>query len=126
MRSPPHPLVLSRRVCGRPILGADNRRLGRITDLAMEKLSGHAAFVIVRLDGVFRRRFRAIPWSQLRFDPGRRAYHVPLSARELIEAPDLDRARFGQGGDAVTRNANFRFYAGFGERMGRGPDDLGR
>ena len=90
---PIHPLVRAGPLRGEWVFGPSGAKVGRIWDVALEKDSGRAAYVILARGGLFGvgRRLSAIPWSFLRRDVtvGRRTkgYVIPC------EPADLDRAQ---------------------------------
>ena len=85
---PAHPLIPAERVTGTRVFTADGEKAGKITDLAIDKVSGAIAYAILGPDGLLdsHRRFRPVEWRMLSFDPEKGGYVVPLTAAELEAA----------------------------------------
>ena len=85
---PAHPLVPAERVTGTRVFTSDGEKAGKITDLAIDKLSGVVTYAIVGPDGLLdsHRRYRPVEWRLLSFDPDKGGYVVPLTATELEAA----------------------------------------
>ncbi|MCW5761408.1 MAG: PRC-barrel domain-containing protein, partial [Phenylobacterium sp.] len=88
---PGHLLVTAGRIGGRPVFDSAGVRIGRVSDISLEKRTGAAIHVLVAMGGVlgFGRRYRALPWGIFTYAPERRAYVLPLTRAEIEAAPAL-------------------------------------
>ena len=96
--APEHPLVPAERVTGTRVFTSDGEKAGKITDLAIDKLSGVVAYAILGPDGLLdsHRRYRPVAWRLLSFDPAKGGYVVPLTAAELEAAAEaFDESELG-------------------------------
>jgi len=84
-----HPLILSSRVIGTPVIDRDGDKLGHVDDLSIEKVSGKCVYAILSFGGIlgFGAKFHPVPWLLLDYDVERQAYRVPLDAAAIMDAP---------------------------------------
>jgi hypothetical protein len=82
---PPNPYIESDRVEGTAVYGADNRQLGVIKRLIIEKVSGQVIYVVIS-SGI-ERAGHTIPWGKLQYDQRLAGYHTDISETELQNAP---------------------------------------
>jgi hypothetical protein len=116
VNTPTHPLIPADRVNGADVIGIAGDKLGRIEDVAIEKISGTVAYAILSFGGVLGigARYHPLPWKLLRYDPERRAYVAPLSRIDLKRAPTIDEAELSGWSDEQTRASTFAFYSTYG------------
>lgn len=102
---PAHPLIPADRVNGTEVVNTAGEKLGRIEDVAIEKVSGDVAYAILSFGGLLGigARHRPVPWKLLRYDPERRAYVVPMSRDDLQHAPTIDESELSGWTDAQSR-----------------------
>lgn len=103
----PRPFVTSERVKGAVVISADGEKLGKIEEIAIDKVSGAVAYAILGQGGLFGmgEHYRPVPWADLRYDTERKAFTVPHSRAEVermaaLPADDLS-------GWTVTQSAIF-------------------
>jgi len=84
-RPPDHPLVAARRVRGAVVFAKGGQRMGRVQNVALDKLSGRVAYAIIAYGGVLGigRRYHAVPWRCLSYDTARRGYVTPYEPHDL-------------------------------------------
>lgn len=89
---PPHPLVTADRVNGTTVYGASGEKLGKVEDIAIDKISGEVAYAILGAGGFLGlgERYYPLAWRTLTYDPDRRGYVVPGGRAELEAAPSLN------------------------------------
>ena len=83
----PHHLVTASRVVGARVFGADGRQLGKIVELLIDKVSGKAAYALLRYDGFLGvgERYYPLPWSLLDYDPQKEGFATTLT-RDQVDA----------------------------------------
>jgi PRC-barrel domain len=83
------PYIESDRVEGTAVYSTDNKQLGVIKRLVIEKVSGQVVYVVIS-SGIDRVG-HTIPWSKLQYDQRLGGYHTDISASELQAAPAFAR-----------------------------------
>jgi hypothetical protein len=103
----PHTLVPSDHVETAPVYGRDDRKIGVIERLMLEKKSGTVAYAVVRYGGLLTGEIRhyPLPWDSLKYDLARNGYRTSFTLQELQDGPsELD----GEAFDWGDRSANYR------------------
>jgi sporulation protein YlmC with PRC-barrel domain len=115
-KKPEHPLIPADRVNGTDVYDTHGDRLGKIEDVAIEKVSGNVAYAILSFGGVLGigAKYHPVPWKALKYDEDKRAYVVPLSKADLQKAPMIDETELSGWNDEASREAIHSFYAGYG------------
>jgi PRC-barrel domain len=89
--TPPQPsaLVASDRVEGTAVYGANNRRIGRIERLMIDKVSGKVAYAVMTFGGFFGlgEDHYPLPWPMLHYDTKLDGYKVEVNEQQLKDAP---------------------------------------
>lgn len=86
-----HRLIGSDRVMGTVVYGVDNRRVGTIRRLAIEKASGQVAYAVMSFGGLFGvgAETHIIPWAKLHYASDLGGYRTDITECELRDAPDF-------------------------------------
>jgi sporulation protein YlmC with PRC-barrel domain len=115
-RKPDHPLIPADRVNGTDVVSKSGEKLGKIEDVAIEKVSGDVAYAILSFGGVLGigAKYHPVPWKLLKYDPDKRAYVVPMTKGDLQQAPMIDETELSGWNDAQTREAIYGFYSSYG------------
>jgi hypothetical protein len=113
---PVHPLIPADRVNGTDVYSKTGDRLGKIEDVAIDKVSGEVAYAILSHGGLLGigAQFHPLPWKLLRYDPDKRGYVAPLNMSDLEKAPMIDEEKLSGWNDAASRDAIYAYYAGYG------------
>lgn len=111
-----HPLIPADRVNGTDVVGKTGEKLGKIEDVAIEKVSGDVAYAILSFGGVLGigARYHPVPWKLLKYDTDRRAYVVPMSKGDLEQAPMIDEQELSGWSDELSRDSIYKFYSPYG------------
>jgi len=82
-------LIASDKVEGTPVYGADEKKIGRIENLMIDKISGHVAYAVLSFGGFMGlgTEHYPLPWSTLKYDEGLGGYVVTLTKDQLKNAP---------------------------------------
>ncbi|MDB5377746.1 MAG: PRC-barrel domain protein [Rubritepida sp.] len=76
----------------------------------INKMSGRVAYAVLSFGGFLGlgQKFFPVPWSQLRYEPGKEGYVTSITEGQLSGAPDYDAGRSWD--DADWRDRIDRFY----------------
>ena len=115
-KKPAHPLIPADRVNGTDVVNKAGEKLGKIEDVAIEKVSGDVAYAILSFGGVLGigAKYHPVPWKLLKYDPDKRAYVIPMSKDDLEHAPMIDEQELSGWSDAQTRESIYGFYSSYG------------
>ena len=111
-QSPRHPLVPADRVNGTDVFNAAGERLGKIEDVAIEKVSGEVAYAILSLGGFLGMgsRLHPVPWKLLSYDVDRGGYVIHCSKDQLESAPSIDETELSGWTDATAGEQIYSYY----------------
>lgn len=113
-----HTLITASRVDGTPVVNPEGERIGHITDLSIDKVSGQVIYALLSFGGVLGigERIHPLPWKVLDYDTEKDGYVLPLTKAQLEAAPSYGKNEleaFG-GGDRSYRDSIFEYYATYG------------
>jgi len=88
-----HFLITSSRVIGAPVFGVDDERLGKVSDISIDKLSGEVMYVLLAVGGLFGfgGRFHPIPWPHFKYVALRGGYQLPFDRSQIRAMTGLRR-----------------------------------
>lgn len=115
-RQPSHPLIPADRVNGTDVYNTRGEKLGKIEDVAIEKVSGEVAYAILSFGGFLGlgEQYYPVPWGLLTYDTEKRGYVIPCEKEKLEDAPSFEANELSGWSDAGSRDAIFAYYAPFG------------
>lgn len=115
-KQPTHPLIPADRVNGTDVVNQAGEKLGKIEDVAIEKVSGEVAYAILSFGGLLGigEKYHPVPWRLLTYDPDKRAYVIPLEKDDLERAPTIDESELSGWSDAGSRDSIYGYYAAYG------------
>lgn len=115
-KKPTHPLIPADRVNGTDVYNTAGDRLGKIEDIAIEKISGEVAYAILSFGGVLGigAKYHPVPWRLLTYAPDRRAYTIPMEKAALQKAPMIDETELSGWNDSLSREAIYGYYSSYG------------
>ena len=89
-------LIGSDKVEGTAVYGADERKIGSVKRVMIDKISGKAEYVVVSFGGFLGmgEDYYPMPWEKLKYDTSLGGYWVDLTEAELKGAP-----KFNEGTD---------------------------
>ena len=84
-----HTLVPSDRVETASVYGRDDKKIGTIERLMLEKRSGTIAYAVVRCGGLLKGEVRhyPVPWDSLKYNVARKAHTTNVTLEELRSGP---------------------------------------
>jgi hypothetical protein len=82
-------LIGSDKVEGTAVYGADEKKIGSIERLMIDKTSGKVAYAILSFGGFMGmgEDYYPVPWSTLKYDSNLEGYRVNLTEDQLKKAP---------------------------------------
>ena len=102
-------LIGSDKVEGTTVYGADNRKIGSVQRIMLDKVSGKVAYAVISFGGFLGigEDYYPMPWSKLVYDTQLGGYRVAVTEDQLRGAP-----KFGQhqDWDWSDRGADRRVY----------------
>ena len=115
-RKPAHPLIPADRVNGTDVVNKAGVKLGKIEDVAIEKVSGDVAYAILSFGGVLGigAKYHPVPWKLLKYDTDKRAYVIPMSKDDLHHAPMIDEKELSGWSDELSRDSIYSYYSSYG------------
>jgi len=113
---PAHPLIPADRVNGTDVVNRAGTKLGKIEDVAIDKVSGEVAYAILSFGGVLGigAKYHPVPWRLLTYDADKRAYVIPLDKDALETAPMIDETELSGWNDSLSRDAIYGYYSTYG------------
>ncbi|MCR5879647.1 PRC-barrel domain-containing protein [Phenylobacterium sp. J367] len=103
---------------GADVYSPSGDKLGKIEDVALEKVGGEVAYAILSFGGFLGlgADYHPVPWRMLRYDVERRGYVIPCESDQLAEAPGIRREDLIGWDDSSVRDAIYAFYEPYGAR----------
>ena len=82
-------LIASDKVEGTPVYGLDSKKIGRIENLMIDKITGQVAYVVLSFGGFLGlgTDHYPLPWSMLKYDENIGGYVVNITNDHLKNAP---------------------------------------
>jgi hypothetical protein len=87
-------LIGSDKVEGTAVYGADEKKIGSIERVMIDKTSGKVAYAILSFGGFMGmgEDYYPVPWSTLKYDSNLEGYRVNLTEDQLKKAPKYNRS----------------------------------
>ena len=88
-------LIASDKVEGTAVYGADQRKIGSLERVMIDKISGKVAYAVLSFGGFLGmgEDFYPMPWSTLKYDTNLGGYLVNLTKDQLDSAPKFNESR---------------------------------
>jgi len=95
---PSHPLIESDHIEGTAVYDANDKQIGTIKRLVIEKVSGHVVYAVTAFGGFLGlgSETHTIPWEQLHYDTALHGYKTSIAEEQLRKAPE-----FSQGDESL-------------------------
>jgi PRC-barrel domain len=87
-------LIGSDKVEGTAVYGADNKKIGSVPRVMIDKISGKVAYAVVSFGGFLGmgEDYYPLPWPQLTYDTQLGGYRVGVTENQLKGAPKFTRS----------------------------------
>lgn len=117
-----HPLISSDRVEGTTVYGRNRERLGSISHLMIDKLTGRVAYAVMNAGTLLSmgREEHHLPWSLLTYDTSLGGYHTNIAEEDLRRAPPFSSEQEGlsrENEQALHDHWSATYYWQSGERI---------
>jgi hypothetical protein len=88
-------LIASDKVEGTAVYGADQRKIGSLERVMIDKISGKVAYAVLSFGGFLGMGddYYPVPWSTLKYDTNLGGYLVNLTKDRLDNAPKFNESR---------------------------------
>jgi hypothetical protein len=88
-------LIASDKVEGTAVYGADQRKIGSLERVMIDKISGKVAYAVLSFGGFLGmgEDYYPMPWSTLKYDTNLGGYLVNLTKDQLDNAPKFNESR---------------------------------
>jgi hypothetical protein len=82
-------LIGSDKVEGTPVYGPDDREIGTIERVMIEKTSGHVSYAVLSFGGILGigDDYYPLPWNSLKYDTNIGGYRTNITEDQLNDAP---------------------------------------
>jgi PRC-barrel domain len=86
-------LIGSDKVEGTAVYGADDRKIGSVQRVMIDKISGKVAYAVVSFGGFLGmgEDYYPMPWANLKYDTRLGGYRVGITEQQLKSAPKFNR-----------------------------------
>jgi len=86
-------LIGSDKVEGTAVYGADDRKIGSVQRVMIDKVSGKVAYAVISFGGFLGmgEDYYPMPWPNLKYDTTLGGYRVGVTVDQLEDAPKYDR-----------------------------------
>jgi hypothetical protein len=105
-------LIGSDKVEGTAVYGADQKKIGKLERVMIDKISGKVAYAVLSFGGFLGigEDYYPVPWTTLKYDPNLGGYLVNLTRDKLDKAPKYTQST----GWNWTRENDQRVYDYYG------------
>lgn len=86
-------LIGSDKVQGTSVYGADDKKIGSVQRVMIDKISGKVAYAVISFGGFLGmgEDYYPMPWPSLKYDPRIEGYRVGVTEDQLKGAPKFNR-----------------------------------
>jgi hypothetical protein len=87
-------LIGSDKVEGTAVYGADQKKIGKLERVMLDKISGKVAYAVLSFGGFMGmgEDYYPVPWATLKYDPNLGGYLVNLTRDQLDNAPKYSKS----------------------------------
>lgn len=117
-----HKLILGSRIIDTPVFNPAGHRIGHVSDLSIERVSGKVIYAIISFGGFLGigEKFHPVPWSLLDYNLHLSGYQTVLDRTALEAAPSYDRSELSELGGSRHLTYGERIF-GYYDRYGSVP-----
>lgn len=105
-------LIGSDKVEGTAVYGADDRKIGSVQRVMIDKISGKVAYAVISFGGFLGmgEDFYPLPWASLTYDTRLEGYRVAVTEDQLKGAPKFNRNTDWDWSDRSRDRAVYDYY----------------
>ena len=105
-------LIGSDKVEGTPVYGADEKKIGKIERVMIDKISGKVAYAVMSFGGFMGigEDYYPLPWSVLTYNPRLDGYEVNIGEQQLKSAPKYGKHESWDWSDRARGKQVYDYY----------------
>jgi hypothetical protein len=105
-------LIGSDKVDGTAVYGADDRKIGSVQRVMIDKISGKVAYAVISFGGFLGmgEDYYPLPWSNLKYDTNLGGYRVGITEDQLKGAPKYTRSTEWDWSDRARDREVYDYY----------------
>jgi hypothetical protein len=105
-------LIGSDKVDGTAVYGADDRKIGSVQRVMIDKISGKVAYAVVSFGGFLGmgEDYYPMPWTNLKYDTRLGGYRVNVTEDQLKGAPKFGRSTDWDWSDRKRDRTVYEYY----------------
>jgi hypothetical protein len=105
-------LIGSDKVQGTNVYGADDKKIGAVQRVMIDKMSGKVAYAVISFGGFLGlgEDYYPLPWPNLKYDTRLDGYRVGVTEDQLKGAPKFNRATDWNWGDRARDRQIYDYY----------------
>jgi len=106
-------LIGSDKVEGTAVYGGDNKKIGKIERIMIDKLSGKVAYAVLTFGGFMGigEDYYPLPWSSLKYDTSLDGYITGITEQQLKGAPKYSKAQNWNWNDRANDRKVYDYYS---------------
>src|SRR5579862_2930194 len=105
-------LIGSDKVDGTAVYGADERKIGSVQRVMIDKISGRVAYAVISFGGFLGmgEDYYPMPWANLKYDANLPGYRVAVTEDQLKNAPKFNRSTDWDWSNSERDRAVYGYY----------------
>jgi hypothetical protein len=105
-------LIGSDKVEGTAVYGADDRKIGSVQRVMIDKISGKVAYAVISFGGFLGmgEDYYPMPWPHLKYDTALGGYRVGVTEDQLKGAPKFNRSTDWDWSDRARDQTVYGYY----------------
>jgi PRC-barrel domain len=105
-------LIGSDKVEGTAVYGADDKKIGTVQRVMIDKVSGQIAYAVVSFGGFLGmgEEYYPMPWSKLDYDTNLGGYRVDVTEDQLRGAPKFSRSTDWDWSNRTNDERVYKYY----------------
>ena len=105
-------LIGSDKVEGTAVYGADDRKIGSVQRVMIDKISGKVAYAVISFGGFLGmgEDYYPMPWPHLKYDTALGGYRVGVTEDQLKGAPKFNRSTDWDWSDRARDRTVYGYY----------------
>lgn len=100
-------------VIGKDVVSSENDSLGKIEEIVLDKVTGHARYAVLSCGGFLGvgDKLYALPWKSLNYDETEDAFKLSLTKEKFKSAPNFSKNQWPDFADSTFDRSITDFYA---------------
>ncbi|PZN34664.1 MAG: photosystem reaction center subunit H [Proteobacteria bacterium] len=104
--------IRAKKVIGTEVKDTSGRKIGKVEDIVLDKLSNNIMFAVVGFGGFLGmgEKYHPLPWSMLDYDENEGGYVIDVSKEQLKSAPSWSMEELTRGDGTDFRDQVYEYY----------------